>query len=136
MRSLILILLFPVVGFSQIKYPVSLVYENDTLVGISQHQFDIVLFSFSYVKSLENTLDVTSKQLTRADSISRYLREVNTLERLKMAEQDTVITNLEDIIGDYKKARRKEKVKKTLTYIGLGLLAGVEAGLIVYLQLK
>ena len=113
-----------------------IVSGQDTLVAISEHDFNLVLFSFSYTRSLKNTLDVTSKQLTRADSISRYLREVNTLERFKMAEQDTIITNLEDIIGDYKKARRKEKVKKTFTYIGLGLLAGVEAGLIVYLQLK
>ena len=58
------------------------------------------------------------------------------LERLKSAEQDTIIHNLEDIIGDYKKARRKEKLKKTLTYIGLSLLAGTEAGLIIYLQFK
>lgn len=59
-----------------------------------------------------------------------------TLERLKSAEKDTIIHNLEDIIGDYKKARRKEKLKKTLTYIGLSLLAGTEAGLIIYLQFK
>jgi hypothetical protein len=53
-----------------------------------------------------------------------------------MAEKDTVITNLEDIIGDYKKARRREKLKKTFTYLGLGILAGAEAGIITYLLIR
>jgi hypothetical protein len=53
-----------------------------------------------------------------------------------MAHKDSIITNLEDIIGDYKKARKKEKLKKTFTYIGLGLLAGAEAGVITYLLLR
>jgi hypothetical protein len=44
--------------------------------------------------------------------------------------------NLETVINDYKKARRKEKVKNTFTYIGLGLLCGAEAGVITYLIIK
>ena len=111
-------------------------YEQDTLIGISQEQFDVVLFSFSYLRMVENTSNLTSKQLTRSDSINTYLQEVLTLERIKMAHKDSIITNLEDIIGDYKKARKKEKLKKTFTYIGLGLLAGAEAGVITYLLLR
>ena len=85
---------------------------------------------------VENTSNLTSKQLTRSDSINTYLQEVLTLERTKMAHKDSIITNLEDIIGDYKKARKKEKLKKTFTYIVLGLLAGAEAGVITYLLLR
>ena len=120
----------------QQKPPVLIPFAQDTLVGISQYDFDLVLFSFSYLRSVENTLDLTSKELTRTDSINTYLEKVMALERLKSAEKDTIIHNLEDIIGDYKKARRKEKLKNTFTYIGLSLLAGVEAGLIIYLQFK
>jgi len=111
-------------------------YESDTLVAISKEQFDVVLFSFSYLRMTESTLEITSKELTRQDSINTYLEKVMRLERLKMAEKDTVITNLEDIIGDYKKARRREKLKKTFTYLGLGILAGAEAGIITYLLIR
>ena len=131
-----LCLLLANVSFSQEKYPVLIPYEQDTLIGISQEQFDVVLFSFSYLRMVENTSNLTSKQLTRSDSINTYLQEVLTLERTKMAHKDSIITNLEDIIGDYKKARKKEKLKKTFTYIGLGLLAGAEAGVITYLLLR
>ena len=131
-----LCLLLASVSFGQHKQPVLIPFANDTLVGISQYDFDLVLFSFSYLKSVENTLEVTSNELTRADSINTYLQEVLTLERTKMAHKDSIITNLEDIIGDYKKARKKEKLKKTFTYIGLGLLAGAEAGVITYLLLR
>lgn len=110
--------------------------EQDTLVGISQYDFDLVLFSFSYLKSVENTLDITSKQLTRADSINTYLNEVLALERLKTLEKDSIVQGLELVIIDYKKARRKERTKKTFAYIGLGLLAGIEAGVIVSLLSK
>lgn len=124
------------VSFSQERLPVLIPYEQDTLVAVSQQDFDLILFSFSYLRSVENTLDLTSKQLTRTDSINTYLEKVMALERAKSAEKDTIIHNLEDIIGDYKKARRKEKVKKTFTYIGMGLIIGIEAGAITYLLLK
>jgi len=111
-------------------------FENDTLVAIDQYDFDLVLFSFSYLKSVENTLEVTSNELTRSDSINTYLEKVLTLERLKMDEQEIVIDNLEEIIKEQKKAIRREKLKKTFTYLGLGILAGAEAGVITYLLIK
>ena len=131
-----LCLLVVSVTFGQQKSPVLIPYEQDTLVGISQQDFDLVLFSFSYLRSVENTLGLTSNELTRTDSINTYLNKVICLERLKSFEKDSININLEAVIKDYKKARRKEKVKKTFTYIGLGLLCGVEAGVITYLLFR
>ena len=111
-------------------------YESDTLVAISQEQFNIVLFSFSYLRMTESTLEITSKELLRSDSINTYLEKVMSLERLKMDEQEIVIDNLEEIIKEQKKAIRREKLKKTFTYLGLGILAGAEAGVITYLLIK
>ena len=53
-----------------------------------------------------------------------------------MEEKELVIDNLEDIIKDYKKARRKEKTKKTVAYILMGIIAGGEAGVITYLLFR
>ncbi len=131
-----LCLLLASVSFGQHKQPVLIPFENDTLVAIDQYDFDLVLFSFSYLKSVENTLEVTSNELTRSDSINTYLEKVLTLERLKMDEQEIVIDNLEEIIKEQKKAIRREKLKKTFTYLGLGILAGAEAGVITYLLIK
>lgn len=124
------------VSFGQQKQPVLIPLEQDTLVGISQYDFDLVLFSFSYIRSVENTLELTSNELTRADSINTYLEKVLSLERLKSLEKDSINVNLEAVIKDYKKARRKQKVKSTFTYIGLGIIAGAEAGIITYLLLR
>jgi hypothetical protein len=44
--------------------------------------------------------------------------------------------NLETVVKDYKKAQRRQKVKSTFTYIGLGIVAGAEAGIITYLLLR
>ena len=124
------------VSFGQQKQPVLIPLEQDTLVGISQYDFDLVLFSFSYLRSVENTLEITSNELTSADSINTYLEKVLSLERLKSLEKDSINVNLETVVKDYKKAQRRQKVKSTFTYIGLGIIAGVEAGIITYLLLR
>lgn len=124
------------VSFGQQKQPVLIPLEQDTLVGISQYDFDLVLFSFSYLRSVENTLEITSNELTSADSINTYLEKVLSLERLKSLEKDSVNVNLTEVIQDYKKAQRRQKVKSTFTYIGLGIIAGAEAGIITYLLLR
>lgn len=103
---------------------------------ITEKQFDTVLFSFSYLKSLENTSNLTSKQLSRQSAIIDHLNGVLTLERAKVAQKDSIIVNLEDIIKQEKKAMRKEKLKNTFTFIGLGILAGAEAGVITYLLIR
>ena len=123
-------------SFSQQRLPVLIPYANDTLVAISKEQFDVVLFSFSYLRMTENTLEITSKELLRSDSINTYLKKVMSLERLKMDEKEIVIHNLEYIIKQQKKAVKREKLKKTFTYLGLGLLAGAEAGIITYLLIR
>ena len=123
-------------SFSQQRLPVLIPYANDTLVAISKEQFDVVLFSFSYLRMTENTLEITSKELLRSDSINTYLEKVMSLERLKMDEKEIVIHNLEYIIKQQKKAVKREKLKKTFTYLGLGLLAGAEAGIITYLLIR
>ncbi len=111
-------------------------YEGDTLIAISPYQFDIVLFAFSYVRSLENTVNIMSKELSNADSINTHMNEVIALERLKTLEKDSINANLEKVIKDYKRDRRRQKLKSTFTYIGLGLVAGAEAGVITYLLIK
>ena len=111
-------------------------YANDTLVAISKEQFDVVLFSFSYLRMTENTLEITSKELLHSDSINTYLEKAMSLERLKMDEKEIVIHNLEYIIKQQKKAVKREKLKKTFTYLGLGLIAGAEAGIITYLLIR
>ena len=111
-------------------------YEKDTLVGITKKDFNTVLFTFSYAKSLENTSKLTSKQLTRLDSINTYLNEVLTLERKKHAEQDSIIVNLEDVIKKHEKAKKREKLKNVFIQIGAGIVIAAETGLITYLILK
>ena len=123
-------------SFSQNNPPVLIPLGQDTLVGISPYQFDLVLFGFSYIRSLENTVNLTSKQLSTCEYVNTYLEKVTALERAKLAEKDSIALNLESVIKDYKKAQRREKVKSTFAYIGLGLLAGAEAGVITYLLLR
>lgn len=116
--------------------PELIVVENDTLVTVTEQQFNTILFGFSYIKSLEKTSDLASKELTKQDSIIAYLEKVMTLERNKGLEKDSIIVNLEDVIAKQKKQARKEKLKNTFTFIGLGILTGAEAGVITYLLLK
>ena len=113
-----------------------IVLESDTLVTVTEKQFDNILFSFSYLKSLENTSEIDSKRISRLDSINMCLQEVLTLERKKTATKDSIIVNLEDVIKKSKKQQRKEKLKNTFAVIGLGILAGSEAGVITYLLLR
>lgn len=123
-------------NFSQERLPELIVLESDTLVTVTEKQFDNILFSFSYLKSLENTSEIDSKRISRLDSINMCLQEVLTLERKKTATKDSIIVNLEDVIKKSKKQQRKEKLKNTFAVIGLGILAGAEAGIITYLLLK
>lgn len=122
--------------FSQERLPELIVVESDTLVTVTEKQFNTILFGFSYIRSLENTSEIDSKRITKQDSIIDYLNEVLSLERLKTLEKDSINANLETVIKEYKKARRREKVKSTFAYIGLGILCGAEAGVITYLLIR
>jgi len=68
-------------------------------------------------------------QIAIRDSIVQA-REMQIIEYVNI--QDIYIERLER----ERKFRKKEKIKSTFTYIGLGLLAGVEAGIIGYLLIK
>jgi len=118
---------------SQNRPPVLIPYEQDTLIGISRHQFDIVLFSFSYLSELEQAAKIESKQLTRLDSIITLKDNELSLERLKMAEKDSIAYNLEQVIKSHEKAARKKVVKNTILNIGLGVAVAVEAALLIQL---
>lgn len=122
--------------FGQQKPPVLIVSQNDTLVAITEKDFDTVLFGFSYIKSLEHSNNIASKQLNRVDSINVYLEKVLTLERKKQAQQDSIIINLESVIEKHEKAKKREKLKNVFIQIGAGLVIAAETGVITYLILR
>ena len=122
--------------FGQQKSIELIVFGQDTLVGISQHDFDVVLFSFSYLKSVENTLDLTSEQLSRQIDITTYLNEQITLERLKTAETDSIVMNLESVVKKHERKLKREKFKQTLIYLLGGGVIAAETGLLFYTLLK
>ena len=124
------------VSFGQQKSPVLIPFAQDTLVGISQNDFDVVLFSFSYLKSVENTLDLTSKQLSRQIDITTYLNEQLTLERLKSTETDSIVMNLETVIKKHERKLKREKFKQTLIYLLGGGVIAAETGLLFYTLLR
>jgi len=113
-----------------------IVLGQDTSVSITKQDFSTILFAFSYIRSLENTSNLTSKQLTKQDSVIAYLQEVMTLERSKTLQKDSIIVNLESIVAKNEKARKREKVKNTLLQIGAGIVIGAEAGIITYLLIR
>lgn len=113
-----------------------IVSGSDTLVAITEKDFNTILFGFSYIRSLENNSNLTSKQLSKQDSINAYLSEVLTLERTKTAQKDSVIINLETIIENETKKKKREKLKNTLIQIGGALVIAAETGIITYLILN
>ena len=119
--------------FSQNNPPVLIPYAQDTLVGISQHQFDVVLFGFSYLNQLEETSKITSKQLSRLDSIITLQEKELSLERLKMAQKDSIALNLQEVIKCHQKAAKKKALKNTLLNITLGVGLVAETAIIIQL---
>jgi len=110
-------------------------FEADTLVGISQHQFDLVLFSFKYLRLVESDLYIVSDHLTRSDSINALLREQLTLERSKLARKDSIIDLKDVIISNGKKSARKSKVKNVMLEIGLAVALVAET-VLLFLTVK
>ena len=119
--------------FGQQRPPVLIPYEQDTLVGITKHQFDVVLFSFSYTRELEKTNKIADKQLSRLDSIIILKDQELSLERLKLGEMDSIRLNLEETVQEHKKAAKKKALKNTLLNIGLGVGIAIEAAIIIQL---
>ena len=109
---------------------------SDTLVAITEQDFNTILFGFSYIRSLEVTNNIASNELSRVDSINTYLEKVLTLERKKQAQQDSIIVNLETVIEKHEKAKKRKKLKNVFIQIGAGLVIAAETGVITYLLLK
>ena len=103
---------------------------------ISEYDFDLILFGFSYIKSLENTNNIASEELLRQKKVNDYLQEVLTLERNKQAHQDSIIVNLESVIKQHEKKAKREKLKQSLIYIFGGAVIAAETGLLFYQLLK
>lgn len=118
-------------SFSQQKSPVLIPYEGDTLVAITEHQFDVVLFSFSYLRELQEDKALAESQLARADSVIKFMDRQFVLQAKADREKDEVIGNLEIIIKHHKKELRKQKLKSTLLNVGLAVGLAVETAIIV-----
>ena len=112
------------------------VLEGDTISVFSHTQYKSIRFSISYIRLLQKRDTLHISEVNNLDEHIHQLDSVITLERLKSLEKDSINVNLEAVIKDYKKAQRRQKVKSTFTYIGLGILAGAEAGVITYLLLR
>lgn len=121
---------------SQERLPQLIVVEQDTLVTVTERQFDIILFSMSYIRSLENTNNITSEELLRQKQVNDYLQDVLTLERAKTAHKDSIIVNLEDVIKQHEKKAKRERLKQSLIYIFGGAVIAAETGLLFYQLLK
>ena len=106
-------------------------YEGDTLVAITEHQFDVVLFSFSYLRELKEDKTLVEAQLARTDSVIKFMDKQFVLQAKADREKDKVIENLEVIIKHHKKELRKQKLKSTLLNVGLAVGLAVETVIIV-----
>ena len=106
-------------------------YEGDTLVAITEHQFDVVLFSFSYLRELKEDKTLVEAQLAKTDSVIKFMDKQFVLQAKADREKDEVIENLEVIIKHHKKELRKQKLKSTLLNVGLAVGLAVETVIIV-----
>ena len=113
-----------------------IVSEGDTLAVFSHVQYKTVGFSIDYIRHLQELDTISTSELNNLDVQIRQLDNIIAVERLKSLEKDSINVNLTEVIQDYKKAIRKEKTKKTLSYILMGIIAGGEAGVIAYLLIR
>lgn len=121
---------------SQTAYPHLTVSKGDTLAVFSLTQYKAVRFSIGYIRHLQKLDTLHVREVYNLDKQIHSRDSLIALERLKTLEKDSIVQGLDSVIIDYKKARRKEQTKKTFAYIGLGLLAGIEAGVISYLLIR
>ena len=112
------------------------VSKGDTLAVFSLAQYKAVRFSIGYIRHLQKLDTLHVREVYNLDKQIHSRDSLIALERLKTAETDSIVMNLESVVKEYKTTRRREKVKSTFAYIGLGLLAGIEAGVISYLLIR
>lgn len=105
--------------------PVRIPMANDTLIGITEKDFNTIMFGFSYIKHLETVSNLTVEQLSRTDSINAYLNEQLSLERKKTAQKDTIIAAYEAMQKATEKELRKKKRESMAYKIGLPILGVV-----------
>ena len=118
-------------SFSQNRSPVLIPYESDTLIGITEYQFDLVLFSFSHLQEVKKKAALTEQELLRADSVIKFMDKQFVLQAKADREKDNVIDNLEVIIASQKREMRKRKVRASVLNILLGAALAAETALIV-----
>ncbi len=118
-------------SFSQQKSPVLIPYEGDTLVAITEHQFDVVLFSFSYLRELKEDKALAESQLARADSVIKFMDQQFVLQVKADREKDEVIQSLEVIVKHHKKELRRQKLRSTILNIVLGVGLAAETAIII-----
>lgn len=118
-------------SFSQQKSPVLIPYEGDTLVAITEHQFDVVLFSFSYLRELKEDKALAESQLARADSVIKFMDQQFVLQVKADKEKDEVIQSLEVIVKHHKKELRRQKLRSTILNIVLGVGLAAETAIII-----
>lgn len=106
-------------------------YEGDTLVAITEHQFDVVLFSFSYLRELKEDKALAESQLARADSVIKFMDKQFVLQAKADREKDEVIQSLEVIVKHHKKELRKQKLRSTILNIVLGVGLAAETAVIL-----
>lgn len=106
-------------------------YEGDTLVAITEHQFDVVLFSFSYLRELKEDKALAESQLARADSVIKFMDKQFVLQAKADREKDEVIQSLEVIVKYHKKELRKQKFRSTILNIVLGVGLAAETAVIL-----
>lgn len=106
-------------------------YEGDTLVAITEHQFDVVLFSFSYLRELKEDKALAESQLARADSVIKFMDQQFVLQVKADREKDEVIQSLEVIVKHHKKELRKQKLRSTILNIVLGVGLAAETAIII-----
>jgi len=118
-------------SFSQQRLPVLIPYEGDTLVAITEHQFDVVLFSFSYLRELQEDKALAESQLARADSVIKFMDQQFVLQVKADREKDEVIQSLEVIVKHHKKELRRQKLRSTILNIVLGVGLAAETAIII-----
>jgi len=123
-------------SISQTVYPHLTVLNGDTLAVFSLNQYEAVRFSIGYIRHLQKLDTLHVAKVYNLDAQIHVKDNVIALERFKTAENEAIIMNLESVVKEYKTTRRRQRVKSTFTYIGLGLIAGAEAGVITYLLIR
>lgn len=112
------------------------VLNGDTLAVFSLNQYEAVRFSIGYIRHLQKLDTLHVAKVYNLDAQIHVKDNVIALERFKTAENEAIIMNLESVVKEYKTTRRRQRIKSTFTYIGLGLIAGAEAGVITYLLIR